>query len=71
MERLIPLAEFRTALGGISKSTYYRGVASGVFPPLTKITERRGGIPESVAERIISERIAAAEESRAEKATSK
>lgn len=46
-DRIVPLAEALNRLGGISRSTFYRGVAAGEFPPLTLITKRRGGLLES------------------------
>lgn len=62
-ERIVPLRDALARLGGISKSSYYRGVQAGEFPPLTKITKRRGGLLESQLDALI-ERAAQAGEAR-------
>lgn len=54
-DRIIPLPEALQRLGGISRTSFYRGVERGEFPPLVKITPRRGGVLESQLTRIIAD----------------
>lgn len=55
-ERIIPLAEVRQLMGGISPATWWRMCRDGLAPPVIPIAGRRRGVRESDYRRWLAER---------------